>query len=116
MKDLVIRHDPLPFVLNATVGNLLALCGSFFLVGPAAQMRRMWHQSRRSATLIYVGSLFLTLVVAFLRVPGPKGLILLLLMICQYVAIMWYTLSYIPFAQDLVAGFMRRRWGGGESI
>jgi len=108
IKDLVINHDPLPFVVNATVGNLIALAGSFFLSGPQAQFRNMWQEKRRNATALYVGSLFLTLFVAFVSVPGPKGLYLLVLMICQYVSITWYTLSYIPFAQDMLASFVRR--------
>jgi hypothetical protein len=113
IKDLVIHHDPLPFVLNATVGNLIALAGSFFLTGPLAQFRNMWQEKRRTATALYVGSLFLTLVVAFSPVPGPKGLYLLILMLVQYVSITWYCLSYIPFAQDMLTGFLRRRLGSG---
>lgn len=113
IKDLVVRHDPFPFVINATVGNCLALAGSFFLMGPKAQWTRMWRESRRVATMMYLGSLFLTLFVAFFytHIWGPKGLYLLILMICQYVAITWYCLSYIPFAQDAVRSFIRRRFG-----
>ena len=97
-----------------TLQNCLALAGSFFLMGPKAQWNRMWRESRRVATALYLGSLLLTLLVAFTykHIWGPKGLYLLILMLCQYVSITWYTLSYIPFAQDALRAFMRRRLGG----
>ena len=61
LTDLVVRHDPFPFVLHATVGNCLALAGSFFLMGPKAQWKRMWKDDRKVATILYLGSLVLTL-------------------------------------------------------
>jgi hypothetical protein len=77
----------------------------------------MWRENRRVATLLYLGSLMLTLLVAFCYsyIWGPKGLYLLILMIAQYIAITWYCLSYIPFAQDAVRSFLRRRWNAGVS-
>lgn len=109
--DLFLSSKQLkvPFVLNATVGNIIALCGSCFLSGPHSQMRKMWHETRRNATFLYLGSLFLTLVVAFANLPGPTGLILLILMIFQYLSITWYCLSYIPYAREAVLGFLQRR-------
>jgi hypothetical protein len=117
IKDLVVHHDPLPFVMNATIGNILALAGSFFLSGPKHQMDRMWHDKRKTATALYLSSLALTIVVAFLPIPIGKGLLLLLLMLCQYVSIAWYTLSYIPFAHDAIRGYVNQRMsGGGDSL
>lgn len=115
LKDLV-RGDPYPFVLNATIGNVISLSGSCFLSGPKTQMNRMFHDSRRIATIVYLGSLILTLFVAFVDPPGPKGFILLLLMLCQYVAITWYCLSYIPFARDAVKAIIRRWFGNSDDF
>ena len=102
-----------PFVLNATVGNIIALCGSCFLSGPHAQMKKMWADTRRNATIAYLGSLFFTLFIAFVPgIPGPKGLYLLVLMIIQYLSITWYCLSYIPYARETVLGCVQRRMNG----
>ena len=109
------QGNPYPFVLNATVGNIIALGGSFFLSGPKAQWRRMWHDSRRTATLLYLGSLVLTLFVALVDIPGPQALYLVIFMLAQYVAITWYCLSYIPFAQDMITNYVRRRWNTSSS-
>lgn len=110
----LIRGHPLPFVLNATVGNLIALAGSCFFSGPQQQLRKMCDEKRRTATTLYIGSLALTLLVAFVPLPGPKGFVLLILMLAQYVAVAWYCLSYIPFAHEAVSSYISRYWQGSE--
>ena len=109
--------DPFPFVMNATIGNLIALAGSFFLSGPKNQWRRMWHDKRRTATTLYLSTLFLTLFVALVHksIPGPQGLYLVVLMLAQYVAITWYILSYIPFAHEMISQYITRRFNGINS-
>jgi len=109
IKDLILG-DPLPFVLNATVGNIIALAGSCFLSGPKSQYQKMWHESRKGATILYLGSLALTLLVAFSNWMVLRGLILIILMIFQYFAIAWYCLSYIPFAREAVTSYFQRRF------
>jgi hypothetical protein len=108
MTDL-IRGEPLPYVLNVTVGNLIALAGSCFLSGPRSQAAKMWHESRRVATTLYLGSLLLTLLVAIINLPG-RAILLVLLLLSQYVSITWYCLSYIPFARDWISSYVSRRW------
>mmetsp|Transcript_8470 Transcript_8470/g.15352 ORF Transcript_8470/g.15352 Transcript_8470/m.15352 type:complete len:184 (+) Transcript_8470:115-666(+) len=105
----LLMGNPVPFILNATIGSLVSLGGSFFLVGPKKQINKMFHERRRIATILYLGSLFLTLVVAFAfhNVPG-QGPLLILLMVCQYVAIGWYCLSYIPFAREMAQRLFNR--------
>jgi len=152
MKDVLRGRNPTPFVAYTTLGNIISLSGSFFLTGPRAQMRRMFHSSRRVATIMYLGSLFVTLLVCLvlpvLRHDGSGGgdgsgdgsgggtgdgdgtgggkgpssafrgeaLLLLVLLGCQYVAVAWYCLSYIPFARQiarrLVSGLGRGGGGG----
>ena len=139
MKDVLRGRNPTPFVAYTTLGNIISLSGSFFLTGPRAQMRRMFHSSRRVATIMYLGSLFVTLLVCLvlpvLRHDGSGGgdgtgggkgpssafrgeaLLLLVLLGCQYVAVAWYCLSYIPFARQiarrLLSGLGRGGGGGG---
>jgi Got1/Sft2-like family len=107
IRDLLFGN-PIPLVMNATIGNLIALAGSCFLSGPSNQLNRMWATKRRYATILYLGSLVITLLVVILPLPGPKGFILLLLMLSQYVSITWYCLSYIPMGQEMAASFCRR--------
>lgn len=102
--DLMLG-DPTPFVVYSTVGNFISLSGSFFLYSPSSQLKKMFHEKRKIATLLYLGSLFTTLSVAFIpfsdKFRGVKAMILVLLLICQFFAIAWYCLSYIPFARQM---------------
>lgn len=54
------------FVLYFTIGNILSLTGSCFLSGPTSQLSKMWHESRRIASILYLMSLVLTLGVSII--------------------------------------------------
>mmetsp|Transcript_36942 Transcript_36942/g.47102 ORF Transcript_36942/g.47102 Transcript_36942/m.47102 type:complete len:170 (+) Transcript_36942:54-563(+) len=95
----LIKGDPLPFVLFYTMGNLVSLSSSFFLSGPFKQIKKMFHKSRIVATVVYLSTLGLTLFVAFTPGVPLKGPLILLLLIVQFCALVWYNLSYIPYAR-----------------
>jgi len=107
----LLAGNPGPFVLTATFGNIISLCGSCFLTGPTNQLHKMFHETRRIATGLYLGSLVLTLIVAYAAegVPG-QGIVLIVLMLVQYVAIAWYCLSYIPFARQAAKRIFNRMY------
>lgn len=121
-RDL-LRGSPLPFVLFSTMGNVISLSGSCFLSGAQNQMSKMWHPTRQGATGLYIGSLFTTVVVMLVfefvgKKKGEEGynpqhgvaqaILLVILLLCQYVAVAWYCLSYIPFARRLATRFCSR--------
>jgi hypothetical protein len=107
MKDL-LTGNPVPLVVNVTIGNIIALTGTCFLTGPKSQLDRMFHKKRKTASVFYLGSLGVTLFLLLLPHFPLRGLLLFLLMIGQYVAITWYCLSYIPFAREFVTKGCRR--------
>ena len=63
-----------------TLGNIVSLCGSGFLLGPRRQLRNMTKARRRVAAGVYLLMMIITLVGGFLR---WSGLILLALVFCQ---------------------------------
>ena len=85
-----------------SVGNVLALCSTGFLMGPVTQIKNMFHSNRIGATLAYLVMIAVTLSVAFAYEGGGKALFVILCVIIQSLALTWYTLSYIPFARDMV--------------
>eukprot|EP00438_Fugacium_kawagutii_P005742 Skav227230 [mRNA] locus=scaffold2789:5092:9256:- [translate_table: standard] len=94
-----------------TVGNLLALVGTFFLAGPARQCRRMGDQKRWVASACFVLSMLLTFVVCLSQGNWHgRTLVLLLLVFIQWTALVWYTLSYIPFGQQSALAALRGCW------
>eukprot|EP00816_Leptocylindrus_hargravesii_P011724 CAMPEP_0196813808 /NCGR_PEP_ID=MMETSP1362-20130617/39468_1 /TAXON_ID=163516 /ORGANISM="Leptocylindrus danicus, Strain CCMP1856" /LENGTH=183 /DNA_ID=CAMNT_0042190205 /DNA_START=64 /DNA_END=612 /DNA_ORIENTATION=+ len=87
-KDLMLG-DPFPFVLAFTAGNLISLSGSFFLSGPKTQMKKMFHETRKHATIIYLASIVCTLMVAFApQFPG-QAFVLFLMCILQTLSLTW---------------------------
>ena len=111
----LIEGYPVPFALNYSFGNLLALASSWFLCGPKRQYRNMFDERRRLTSLTYLSCLVGTLVVVF--IPCPTGLrlgTLLLLLITQCGASLWYSLSYIPYGRRTALNIFKRTFGMNE--
>jgi hypothetical protein len=102
---------PIKLATSLSLGNLLSIGSMMFLVGPTKQCASMMDSSRWVATSIYLGSLILTLLAAFLL---KSRLICLLCIIIQYGALAWYSLSYIPYGQAMVMRFLGRTGATGE--
>ena len=87
-----------------SVGNVLTLFSTGFLMGPVTQLKNMFHSKRAGATLAYLIMIGVTLTVAFAYTGSKnvKAFLVVLCVIIQSLALTWYTLSYIPFARDMV--------------
>ncbi|OQR81652.1 hypothetical protein THRCLA_11533 [Thraustotheca clavata] len=91
------------FGILYSLGNIIALCGSGFLVGPAQQIKLMTKPIRRVAAAIYLSMIFVVLAVAIM---APQlGLLILLLALIQFGAAVWYSASYIPYGRKIIASF-----------
>jgi hypothetical protein len=86
------------FAVFYTLGSLASLGSTMFLMGPLKQIKAMFSSTRIIATVIVLLSIVLTI---FFAVKGKAGLALLFCMI-QFLAMIWYSISYIPFARDAV--------------
>jgi len=82
-----------------TIGNVCLLGSSLFLIGPMRQLKMMFNPVRLIATLIYLGALAFTL---FVAITTKSALLVLICVIIQVCAIVWYVASYLPFAQTLL--------------
>ena len=92
----LLLGNPAPFAFKYTLGNLLSLSSSAFLVGPEKQCRDMLTPERRLASLTYLLTLVGTLVCVFvLRIQ----LLSFCFIIVQFCALTWYMLSYVPYGQ-----------------
>jgi hypothetical protein len=92
------------FAILYTLGNVISLTGSGFLMGPKRQFRNMTRARRRWAAGVYLGSMILTLIVAFTMNPkaGGTSLLILACVFVQWCALIWYIASYIPFGQKII--------------
>ncbi len=97
---LLVLGRPRRFALLYTAGNLLSLASTTFLVGPQKQWSRMWEQRRIVSSLIFFFCLFFTLVLCISR--PERTLLIFLSVVCQGLALLWYSLSFVPFGQATV--------------
>ncbi|XP_040285229.1 vesicle transport protein SFT2A isoform X1 [Bufo bufo] len=87
------------FAVFYTLGNVAALASTCFLMGPLKQLKKMFEPTRLIATIVMLLCLVCTLCSVFWW--QKKGLALLFC-ILQFLAMTWYSISFIPFARDAV--------------
>ncbi|XP_076548201.1 vesicle transport protein SFT2B isoform X1 [Osmia lignaria lignaria] len=86
------------FAVFYTLGNVISLASTCFLMGPCSQLKKMFASTRIVATILVFVAIGMTLFAAHLKNPG----LALLFIIIQSLAMTWYSLSYIPYARDAV--------------
>ncbi|XP_017786886.1 PREDICTED: vesicle transport protein SFT2B [Nicrophorus vespilloides] len=87
------------FAVFYTLGNIVSIASTLFLVGPVSQMKKMFSHTRALATILVIVTFCLTLVAA---IKWHKAVLVLVFIILQSAAMTWYSLSYIPYARDVV--------------
>ena len=112
----LIEGYPIPFALNYSFGNLLSLSSMTFLCGPKKQFQKMFDEKRKLTSITYLSCLVATLACVFIPLPGFLRLILLVfLLLAQFCACFWYSLSYIPFGRRWALKCIKRQLGMSES-
>jgi hypothetical protein len=92
------------FAFMYTLGNIISLCGTFFLVGPVRQFQNMKDPSRMWTSIIFIGSMVMTLVSVYTFHSRILTIIFVIIQFCAYV---WYVLSYIPYGRDMCRRCLR---------
>lgn len=100
----ILRHDTTLFAVFYSCGQLLNIGGSCFLSGPRQQVKDMFKKTRWVLTLVYLGSMVATLVLAFV-LPEKWGALVLVTLAIQMVSYFLYTFSYVPFGRTILKKF-----------
>jgi len=87
------------FVLLYTLGIIISLVGTGFLIGFFKQLKLMFKPVRVLATIVFLASLVVVILSAVLL---GSEILCLVFVIVEYLAYTWYCLSYIPFARTAV--------------
>lgn len=97
--SLFLHKGLVHFAVFYTIGNIISMMSTCFLMGPVKQIKKMFAETRIVATILVLLTIVLTLVASFgLKKPG----LALVFIILQWIAMTWYSLSYIPYARDAV--------------
>ncbi|KAB1228204.1 Vesicle transport protein SFT2B [Morella rubra] len=103
LLSMLVFFKPIKFGITFTLGNLLSLGSTAFLIGPKRQVTMMLDPVRIYATAIYLASMIIAL---FCALYVHSRLLTLLAIILEFGALIWYSLSYIPFARSMVSKVM----------
>ncbi|PIN20025.1 Membrane protein involved in ER to Golgi transport [Handroanthus impetiginosus] len=103
LLSMLVFFHPIKFGITFSFGNLLALGSTAFLIGPKRQVTLMLDPVRIYATAIYMASIIIAL---FCAVYVRNKLLTLLAIVMEFGALIWYSLSYIPFARSMVSKIM----------
>mmetsp|Transcript_52611 Transcript_52611/g.94455 ORF Transcript_52611/g.94455 Transcript_52611/m.94455 type:complete len:192 (+) Transcript_52611:24-599(+) len=99
------------FALVYTLGNVVALIGTFFLAGPRKQIRKMSDKSRKLSSILFIFTMPMTVVtVEAGHFPG-RALAILLMVLIQWLSLIWYTLSYVPYGQKMARKLLSKCFG-----
>ncbi|KAL8599266.1 hypothetical protein ACOMHN_007981 [Nucella lapillus] len=95
---LVLKNGLIIFAILYTLGNILSLASTCFLMGPLNQLKKMFAKTRVIATALVLIMFVLTLVFALAVKSTPLAILCCVL---QFLALVWYSLSYVPYARDV---------------
>jgi len=87
------------FAILFVFGTVISLVGTGFLIGFFRQLKLMFKPVRVLATIVFIASIVLVFISAFVLNSDVLCLVFVLL---EYLAYTWYTLSYIPYARTAV--------------
>lgn len=90
----------------STLGSFLSMLSTIVLMGPSTQLAYMFDEYRFNASVMYIGSLFLAFFVAIIF---QSVLLCILCGIIQYMALIWYSLSYVPYGRETLVNIVFRR-------
>ncbi|KAH6833830.1 Got1/Sft2-like vescicle transport protein family [Perilla frutescens var. hirtella] len=103
LLSMLVFFHPIKFGVTFSLGNVLALGSTAFLIGPKRQVTMMLDPVRIYATALYIASIIIAL---FCAVYVRNKLLTLLGIVLEFGALIWYSLSYIPFARAMVSKLM----------
>jgi hypothetical protein len=98
-----LHTDKIRCALLYSLGNVVSMFSTMFLYGPYKQIQSMFDPSRRIATLVYIASIAACFYSAVYIHSIP---LVMLLMAIQFVAMLWYCLSFIPWGREICIGML----------
>lgn len=97
----VLVGHPGRFARCYSMGNMMMVSGSFFLSGPKRQCNKIREKDRAPTFCAFISAMVLTLTVVYSSPFLGRALLILLLVVVQWCAQVWYILSYVPYGHTV---------------
>jgi Got1/Sft2-like family len=101
----LLTGSPTRYALSFTLGNILSILGTGFLLGFKRQLKSAVDEKRRYTTLIFFISMIMTLVSIFYIQKPLLVLCFVIIQICSYV---WYIASYFPWGRTILMSCLKK--------
>jgi hypothetical protein len=95
------------YALFYSLSNIATFSSLIFIMGQNRLQKRMLSRKRSLTGRAWMGSLALTIIVAFLW-PSHWFIVILLLLV-QFGSMIWYSVSYVPFGRKFLHKYMAKR-------
>lgn len=86
------------FAILYSIGNILSLFSTAFIVGLSRQLKSMFAPERLVAVIVFFAALGGTILAAI----KDRQTWCAIMIIVQMISLLWYSLSYIPFARSFI--------------
>ncbi|CAI2382555.1 unnamed protein product [Moneuplotes crassus] len=93
------------FAIPFTISTICLVVSTFFFVGPMSQIKTMFHKTRWITSLVLLIAFGMTLISGLFI---QEGWMVLIFVVIEIGAFIWYTLSYIPYARTTIINFVKR--------
>lgn len=103
-----IKTNPSKFAVLYSLGNIVVLCSTCFLWGCLDQIKGMFDPVRVVATVVYLISICLTV---YLAATSAGVAAIIVCMIVQFLAGLYYALTYIPYGREMLKGCLGNMCG-----
>ncbi|CEG47986.1 membrane protein involved in er to golgi [Plasmopara halstedii] len=100
-------HHVRSYALFYSLSNIATFCSLIFIMGQDRLTKRMLSRKRSLSGRAWLASLALTLIVAMFWPRHWFSVLVLLLL--QFVSMVWYSVSYIPFGRKFLHKYMARK-------
>jgi len=97
----ILVGRPGRFAFLYTTGNMVMMAASFFLSGPQQQCRKIKAKGRAATSSVYFMTMLMTMTAVFAHPFFGRPLVILLLVAVQWLSLVWYVLSYIPYGHTV---------------
>ena len=121
VKALTGKYEK--FAIVFSLGNILIISSICFIVGYQRQKKIMFNKTRIITSIVFLSSMIVVLLLIFLPIDEEikeKKYFkfgLFVLVIVEYISMIWYNLSYIPFGRKITKFCCKRCCKkGGKSL
>ena len=95
------------YALFYSLSNVATFCSLVFIMGQNRLQKRMLSSKRSVTGRAWMGSLALTIIVAFFW--SSHWFVVIVLLLVQFGSMIWYSASYIPFGRKFLHKYMAKR-------